>query len=63
MGNKGKKEMAGKMKFLYNTQPTDKYLRQIQSRIFLQEPPTVIILMPCWRENNLNLTIARPYVS
>ena len=32
--------MADKIKFLYNLQPIDKYLSQIQSLTFLQELPT-----------------------
>ena len=45
VGNKGKKEMAGKIKCPYNLQPIDKYLRKIQSVMFVQEPPTILMLM------------------
>ena len=55
--------MAGKIKLPYNLQPIGKYLRHIQSRTFLQNPPAVLMLMPYERENHLCLTTARPQVS
>ena len=43
VGEQRQKEMVNKIKFLYNLQPVDKYLRQTQSLV-LQESPTVLLL-------------------
>ena len=45
VGNRGKKEMAGKIKLPYNLQPLDKYLRQREC-ILSPGNPTVLMLMP-----------------
>ena len=47
MGKKGKKEMAHGIKFHYDLQPIDKYMRQKWSVTFLQELLTVLMLMLC----------------
>ena len=45
VGDESKKEMVDKIKFPYDLQPPDKYLRQIQS--ILQELLNVLMLMIC----------------